>query len=82
MAKNGTQSLHAPNPNTPLIGGQYGAPTAQAFAPSPPQQYGMAQAIPQSNVGITAQRSFTKINRALTPGPIARIVIKLQQSRF
>jgi hypothetical protein len=77
---NGSSSLH--RPTKPLIGGQYSAPTSQAFAPSPPQQYGQAQPIPKTNQGITAQRSFTKINKQLAPGPIAKIVISLQQSRF
>lgn len=79
---NGSASNHRPAAHTPLIGGQYGSPTAQAFAPSPPQQYGVSQPIPSNKVGITAQRSFTKINRQLTPGPIAKIVLKIQQSRF
>lgn len=76
---NGSASNHRP---TALVAGQYGLPTAQQFAPSPPQQHGIAMPIPQTNVGVTAQRSFTKINKALTPGPIAKIVIKIQQSRF
>lgn len=79
---NGTASLHRPNPDVALIGGQYGAPTAQAFAPSPNQQYGKQDPIPPTNNGITAQRTWTKINHALTPGPLAKIVVRLQQSRF
>lgn len=71
-----------PGPTVNLIAGQYSHPTSQNFGPSPPQQYGIAQPIPKTNVGITAQRVFHKINRALTPGPIAKIVIKIQQSRF
>lgn len=69
-------------PTVSLIGGQYSNPHSQAFAPSPPQQYGKAMPIPNNRVGIVAQQTFAKINRALTPGPIAKIVIKLQQARF
>lgn len=76
----GTASMH--RPVGPLLGGQYSLPSAQSFAPSPPQQYGEARSIPHTNSGDVSQRSFTKINRALAPGPIAKIVIKLQQSRF
>ena len=77
---NGTSSLH--RPTKPLIGGQYSAPTSQAFAPSPPAQYGKSQPIPNNQQGDTSQRTFTKINKTLTPGPIAKIVINLQQNRF
>lgn len=80
LGRNGTASLS--RPNKPLIAGQYSRPESQDFAPSPIQQYGRPAAIPSTNSGITAQRSFTKINHALAPGPIAKIVIKLQQSRF
>lgn len=80
MSVNGTSALS--RPNTARIGGQYSSPHAQDFAPSPPQQYGHAVPIPNSTRGDTTQRSFTKINHALAPGPIAKIVIKLQQSRF
>lgn len=69
-------------PTGPLLGNQYSSPHAQAFGPSPPQQHGIAQPIPDSHVGIIAQGTFAKINRALMPGPVAKIVIRLQQARF
>ena len=77
---NGTSSLH--RPTKPLIAGQYSSPHSQGFAPSPPAQYGKSQPIPKTNQGDTSQRVFTKINKTLTPGPVAKIVIGIQQSRF
>lgn len=78
--RNGTTSLSAPA--RPLIAGQLSAPTSQNFAPSRPEQHGQGVAIPSNHVGITAQRVFSKINHILTPGPLAKIVIKIQQARF
>lgn len=69
-----------PGPNVNLIAGQYSHPTSQNFG-APPQN-GFGVRIPPTNIGITAQRVFTKINHSLTPGPVAKIVIKLQQARF
>lgn len=69
-----------PGPSVRPIAGQYSHPTSQNFGPQP--QQGLGVRIPKTNNGITAQRLFTKINHALTPGPVAKIVIKLQQSRF
>lgn len=69
-------------PTSGLLAGQYSSPHAQAFAPSPPQQYGQAQTIPKTQNGDTSQKSFFKINKSLTPGPIAKIVIAIQQARF
>jgi hypothetical protein len=73
------------NTGTPTIapvGGQLTLPTQQNFAPSPRQQSGRASPIPHTNQGITKQQAFHKINRTLAPGPVAKIVIALQQARF
>jgi hypothetical protein len=69
-------------PTAPKLAGQYTRPGDQAFSPSPPQQYGHAQPIPNSNQGITAQPTFFKINKSLTPGPVAKLVIAVQQARL
>ena len=70
-------------PTTTLIAGQYSSPNDQTFAPSPPQQYGHAMPIPQTNNGNIAQTIFHKINNRLTLGkPLAKIVIGTQQARF
>lgn len=74
---------HLSRPTSPPIAGQYTRPEEQAFFPSPPQQYGEARPIPLTNVGITAQQVFHKINHALSGGrPLAKIVIGTQQARF
>lgn len=58
-------------------------PQSQQFEQSPPQQYGVAQAIPVSTMGDTSLKVFHKINRALSGArPLAKIVIGTQQSRF
>lgn len=75
MRNNGT-------PTKAPIAGAYTLPTQQTFAPSPNQQSGKADPIPPTKQGITAQPTFHKINRALMPGPVAKIVIGIQQARF
>jgi hypothetical protein len=69
-------------PSVAPVAGQYTSPHAQVFTPSRPDAGGRGAPIPATNVGITAQQTFAKINRALTPGPIAKIVIRIQQARF
>jgi hypothetical protein len=77
---NGTASLH--RPTAPRVAGQYTRIQDQVFAPASPAQHGVAQPIPSNTQGNTGLAQFSKINKALTPGPIARIVIKTQQARF
>jgi hypothetical protein len=60
----------------------YGSPYGQNFTPSAPASQGIAQPIPNNQQGITAQPIFHKINKTLAPGPVAKIVIALQQARF
>lgn len=75
MRNNGT-------PTRAPIAGAYTLPTQQNFVPSPNQQYGKADPIPPTKKGITAQSTFHKINHSLMPGPVAKIIIRVQQARF
>lgn len=78
--RNGTTSLS--RPTVQPLAGQLTFPSEQAFAPSPRQQYGLPSPIPHDKQGVTAQQPFAKINKRLAPGPVAKIVIALQQARF